>query len=484
MAGVLDFIFQVKAFIRVYNILAMVLVEVVDIMNKLDRAGFEVAVVGGGVRDILSGKEVSDWDLTTSAKPEEILKLFKNAFYNNKFGTVGISIGDGQMVEITTYRSESGYSDKRHPDRVTWGKTLEEDLARRDFTINAMALRHYVPPLVLTRGKPFSQEDLKKNLVDPFGGQKDLKNKVICAVGDPDKRFREDALRLLRAVRFATTLGFKIEPKTREAIKKNSKLIGKISGERIRDELLKIIDSENAADGILLCRETGILVEILPELDVCFGVEQKSPKRHHIFDVGTHNVMSLKFCPSHDLIVRFATLLHDVGKAKVADVTEEGVRTFYNHEVVGGRLVLRIADRLHLSHDQKEKLFKLVRWHQFSVNENQTDRALRRFIKNIGVENIEDMMDLRIGDRLGGGLQQAESWRLKLFRQRLKEVLKKPFTVADLKVNGNDVMKILDIKPGPKVGEILNKLFEEVFDDKKKNNRKFLLTRIKKVKIF
>lgn len=445
-----------------------VIPAVKKVLQTLIKEGFEVAVVGGAVRDILSGKTVFDWDLTTNAEPEQILKLFGDAFYNNKFGTVGIPF-DGGTVEVTTYRSEEGYSDKRHPDRVIWGKTLEEDLKRRDFTINAMALR-------FAQGKLFS-----KDVVDPYGGQQDLKKKLIRTVGDPDERFSEDALRLLRAVRFATTLGFEIEKDTLLSIKKNAQLIESVSGERIRDELFKIIDSENAYEGIMLLVETGLLKEILPELDICFDVPQKSLKRHHIFDVGTHNVMSLKYCPSHDTIVRLATLLHDVGKAKVADVTDEGVRTFYNHEVVGGRIVLKIAERFHLSKDQREKLFKLVRWHQFTVNENQTDKALRRFVKNIGVFNIEDMMDLRVGDRLGGGLQQAESWRLKLFRQRLKDVLKKPFTIRDLKINGDDVMKSLNIKPGPEVGKILNKLFDEVSDDKEKNKREYLLVRLKKL---
>lgn len=455
-------------FAILHNIPTMKDVEVGAILRKIDRAGFEVSVVGGAARDILGGTVPNDWDLATNAKPEEILKIFEGAYYNNKFGTVGVPM-DGKIVEITTYRNEFRYSDQRHPDKVVWGKTLEEDLARRDFTINAMALRAASGKLLM---KP----------VDPFDGASDLKKKIIRTVGDPNVRFGEDALRLLRAVRFATTLGFKIDPKTSLAISKNAKLLSKISGERIREELFKIMISENAAEGISLCRKTRLLAIFLPELEKCFSMEQKSPKRHHIFDVGTHCVMSLKFCPSKDVVVRFATLLHDIGKAKVAKVTEEGVRTFYNHEVIGGRLVLKIADRLHLSRDDREKLFKLVRWHQFSVNENQTDRALRRFIKNIGVENIEDMMDLRVGDRLGGGLQQAESWRLKLFRQRLKDVLKKPFTVSDLKVDGNDVMKILGIGSGPKVGKVLNKLFEEVADSKEKNNKEYLLGKIKSLK--
>ena len=450
--------------------------EVLNILDKITKAGFEVVIVGGAVRDVLSKKSVSDWDLATNARPEEILKLFKNAFYNNRFGTVGVPLRvkgqgsrvRGQIVQITTYRKEEKYTDKRHPDVIVWGKTLDEDLARRDFTINAMALRY-------AQGKPLQ-------LVDPYDGQKDLKNKIIKTVGDPNKRFGEDALRLLRAVRFATTLGFKIEEKTLSAIKKNAELLLAISGERIRDELFKILEKNMAAEGILLARESGLLRVFLPELDESFEVEQKSPKRHHIYDVGTHCVMSLKHCPSSDVITRLATLLHDIGKAKVADVTEEGIRTFHNHEVVGSRQALQIAKRLNLSKNQREKLFKLVRWHQFSVNENQTDNALRRFIRNIGVENIEAMMDLRIADRLGGGLQQPESWRLKLFRKRLKEVMTKPFTVTDLKVDGHDVMKILNIKPGPRVGEVLKKLFEEVADNPKKNTREYLLGRIPKFK--
>lgn len=458
-------------------------------LERIAKAGFEVAIVGGAVRDILWKKEVSDWDLTTNARPEDILKIFPDGFYNNKFGTVGVPVDGKKVVEITTYRKEYGYSDKRHPDKIVWGKTLEEDLARRDFTINSIALKYSprrsrstTPPRwpASTRGVPngLLGGGSSFEMVDPYDGQSDLKNKLIRAVGDPDQRFREDALRLLRAVRFATTLGFEIDEKTKTAIAKNAKLLSRISGERIRDELFKILVSKNATEGILLAKESRILKEILPEVDVCFEIEQKSPKRHHIFDVGTHCAMSLKYCPSQDIITRLSTLLHDIGKVKVAKVTKEGIRTFYNHEVIGARMARDIANRLHISKQERERLFKLVRWHQFSVNENQTDSALRRFIRNIGVENIENMMDLRVGDRLGGGLQQPESWRLKLFRQRLKEVLKKPFTVADLKVNGHDVMKILGIPPGPKVGEVLNKLFEEVLEDSKKNDREYLLERI------
>lgn len=455
--------------------------KLLELLKKVDGAGYEVAIVGGAVRDVLGGKETSDWDLTTNAKPAEVLKLFPNAFYNNRFGTVGIPMtkpetrnqklgtensAPVEIVEITTYRTEKSYSDSRHPDKVEWGETLEEDLARRDFTINAMGLR-------------FADGKLSTSPVDPFDGQKDLKNKVVKAVGVADERFGEDALRMLRAIRFATTLEFEIDPDTKKAIVANAELITKISGERIRDEVFKIIADSNSDRGFELMREFGLLRYFLPEVDVCFGVEQKSPQRHHIYDVGTHLVMSMKTCPSNDEVVKLATLLHDIGKAKVAAVTEEGVRTFYNHEVVGAHQALVIADRFHLSSADKERVFRLVRWHQFSVTEEQTDKAVRRFIKNVGLENVLAMMDLRAGDRLGGGLEDAEGWRLKLFKRRIEDVLKKPFSVSDLKVNGRDVMEILKIGPGPKVGEILNKLFEEVEEDYKKNEREYLLLRLK-----
>jgi len=442
------------------------------ILKKVERAGFEVAIVGGAVRDLLAGKDAKDWDLTTSATPEAILKIFPNAFYNNKFGTVGIPIAKEKVVEITSYRSEKGYTDSRHPDQIVWGKTLEGDLKRRDLTINAMALRQKAKGEIKIGNSQFE-------IVDLFGGQDDLKNKIIKAVGNADERFTEDALRMIRAVRFATSLVFKFDSKTKEAILENAELISKISGERVRDEVFKIVDSSDSDRGFFLLRESGLLRYILPELEVCFDVSQVSPKRHHIWDVGTHCVMSMKTCPSKKTIVKFAALLHDIGKAKVAKVTNEGIRTFYNHEVAGAKQAKEICDRFHLSRDDREKVYRLVRWHQFSVGEDQTDKAVRRFITNVGLENVEDMIDVRVGDRLGSGLTESESWRLKLFRKKIEDVLKKPFTVSDLKVNGKDVMEILKIKPGPMVGKILNELFEEVLENEKKNKREYLLGRIK-----
>jgi len=334
---------------------------------------------------------------------------------------------------------------------------LEEDLARRDFTINSLA---------------FDGE----KIIDPYHGQEDIKRKMIVAVGDPDKRFMEDALRLMRAIRFAAQLGFFIEEKTRKAIMRNAEMIAKISWERIRDELFKIIGSDNPAEGILFLRNCELLKYILPELDIAFMIPQKSPHRHHIYDVGTHSVMALKYCPSKDVITRLATLIHDVGKTKTFRRDgKTGLITFYNHEVVGTKMAKEMAERLRLSNKEKEKLIRLVQFHQFTVSEIQTDKAVRRFIREVGREYLQDMLDLRTGDRIGSGATPT-SWRLELFKKRLAEVQKEPFQIKDLKIDGKDVMEISNLKPGPKVGEILKKIFDGVVKGKIKNERQALLS--------
>lgn len=445
--------------------------SVLTILEKFEKAGFEIYIVGGVVRDLITGREAYDWDFTTNATPEEILKILPEGFYDNKFGTVGIADETHERPhEITTFRTEYGYSDKRRPDKVSWGKSLEEDLSRRDFTINAMAIGQITEHSAQNIGKI--------SLIDPFGGQEDLEIKLVRAVGDPMKRFDEDSLRMVRAVRIATELRFEIEEKTLEAIKHHATSIIYIAWERIKDELVKLLKSDNPADGILLLRKSELLKEILPELEITFGVEQKSPKRHHKFDVGTHLIESLRNCPSKDPIVRLATLIHDIGKPRTQKITDEGVITFYNHEVVGSRMARDIANRLRLSKKDKDRIWVLVRRHQFTVDERQTDSAIRRFIKNVGFDNLQDMLDLRTGDRLGGGATET-SWRLEKFKERLEEVQKQPFSVKDLKVDGNDVMEILKIPGGPKVGEILNKLFAEVEENQTRNTREYLLKVIK-----
>jgi tRNA nucleotidyltransferase/poly(A) polymerase len=450
-------------------------------MNVIREAGYEVYVVGGAIRDLVLGKATRNWDFTTNATPEVIQRLFPDSFYHNIYGTVTVPYQTSHsatqdathtrdqasepstlLFEITPFRLEGDYSDARHPQNVQWAKTLAEDLARRDFTINALAYDG-------------------KQIIDMWGGQDDLRNKLIRTVGDPDQRFQEDALRLLRAVRLASELGFMIEDNTRQSIKRNANMIKRVSWERIRTEFFRILESPYPADGILLLRNVGLLYHVLPELDKCFHVEQKSANRHHIFDVGTHSVMALKHCASTDVITRFATLIHDIGKAHTFRKDHNGMITFYNHEVVGSRLAEAIADRFRLSREQKDKLVRLVAFHMFVVSEKQTDSALRRFIRNVGKDNLEDMFALRRADRLGGGSRET-SWRTEDFKRRIANLLIEPFTVKDLKVNGHDVMKTLNIKPSPQVGDVLNKLFEKVVNKEIENDREKLIHELAKMK--
>lgn len=445
-----------------------------EIINTFHKAGYKVYLVGGCVRNILLRKEVKDWDLTTNATPDEILKLFPDGFYDNPFGTVGVSVttdnGESTIVEITTFRSESGYTDRRHPETVTWGKTIEEDLNRRDFTMNAIALE--------------IKKDGKTNIIDPFNGQEDIKSKVIRTVSAPDERFKEDALRLMRAIRFAAQLSFDIDPETLNSIGSDAPLLKHIAKERIHAELIKILASDNSYEGIMLLYKTNLLEYIIPELLKGVGVSQIRPGRHHNSDVFTHNLLSLKLCPSNNPVVRFAALIHDIGKPYVKGEDNAGLVIFHNHEIAGGKIAAEICDRLKFSKKDKQQIVTLVRWHMFTVDEHITDSAVRRFIRRIGVENVGPMIAVRIGDRLGSGTETAESWRLKLFKKRLEEQLAPaPFSIKDLAINGNDIMQALKIKPSKKVGEILQKLFEEVDEDLEKNNREYLLKHIKEIDV-
>lgn len=434
--------------------------QVEAFMSNFKEKGHEIYVVGGALRNLILGKNVTNWDFTTSAKPDEIQSLFPESFYHNDYGTVTVKT-DEHLFEVTPFRREGAYMDHRHPDSVTWAKTVEEDLSRRDFTINAMAFDGV-------------------RVIDLYGGQEDIVKRQIKCVGDPDKRFNEDALRLMRAIRFTSQLGFMIEDKTRNSIQKNAGQIVNISWERIRDEFLKILSSDYPSEGIVFLKNAGLLSYILPEVDICFMIPQKSPKRHHIYDVGTHLIQALKHCPSKDPITRFATLIHDIGKAETFRRDEKsGLITFHNHEVAGKNQALIIADRFKLSNKDKEKLVRLVQFHQFTVSEIQTDRAVRRFIKNVGPEYLNDIIDVRFGDRIGSGAKPT-SWRFDLFRKRLEDVQKQPFQIKDLKIDGTDVMKVLSIKPGPRIGEILKNLFDRVVDKKIANDRESLLKELKK----
>jgi len=447
--------------------------EVKNVYFQLEKAGYEVYLVGGCVRDLLMNLPVSDWDMTTNATPEKIQEVFPDSFCDNNFGTVGVMFGSSQtdgkknFAEITTFRTESAYSDHRHPGEVAWGKTLEEDVTRRDFTVNALAIK--------------LNTDGKVEIIDKVNGQEDLKNKLIRAVGNPDERFKEDALRLMRAFRFCSQLNFEIEENTLKAIKNDGHLIEHVSNERIRDELVKILSTNHAYQGVALLDEIGILDIIFPELLRGKGISQARPGRHHTTDVFTHNLLSLKECPSTNPLVRLSALLHDVGKPYVAANDKDGFVIFYNHEVVGAKVAKEIAERLRFSNKEKEKIYTLIRWHMFTVDEHITDSAVRRFIRRVGLDNVKDMIDLRIGDRLGGGTQTAESWRLKKFKERLEEQLNPPFSINDMAIDGNDIMTELNIKPGKKIGDILQKLFLEVDEDLTKNNKEHLISRLHEI---
>ncbi len=455
-----------------------------NIIETIENKGFEIYIVGGSVRNLLMNRKPKDWDLTTNARPEEILKIFENAKYENNFGTVLIPLKtkDGiteHVIEVTTYRSEQGYSDKRRPDDVIFENDVDKDLARRDFTINALVAKSVNSKIDL-------KESLKKYLIqhddyyilDLFGGEKDIKKKIIRAVGEPVDRFREDALRMIRAIRFSTELGFEIEPKTERAISKNAGNIKFIANERIHDELIKILSSNNAYGGIMLLYKTKLLQYILPEL--LNGVDVKQA-HHHKDTVFEHNMKSLRYCPNKDWQVRLAALLHDVGKPATMKKIK-GAPTFYNHEYVGAKITRKIMKRLKFSSKDTERVVNLVRNHMFYYNtEEVTEASVRRLIKKTGKENLKDLIDIRIADRLGSGVKKAKPYRLRHLEYIMEKVQNDPVSVKMLKMNGNDLIKFLNIKPSPKIGIILDCLLAEVIQAPKLNNKDYLENKSKEL---
>lgn len=451
---------------------------VIEVLKKIQEAGFEAYVVGGCVRDLLIDKIPKDWDITTNAQPKEIIALFPDSFYENDFGTVGVKVEkfianntgflkenrEHDVIEVTTYRIESQYSDRRRPDEVKFASTLEEDLSRRDFTMNAIALRLN------------AKENAGFEIIDLFGGQEDIKNKIIRAVGNANERFGEDALRMMRAIRFHGQLNFKIEKEAFEAIKKNASLIDHVALERIKDELTGTLLSDNPAEGIDMMQQTGLLMHIIPELEKGVGVAQN---RHHIHTIYKHLILALKFCPSKKLTVRLAALFHDIAKPQTK--RGEGLyATFYNHDHVGARVAREILTRLRFSNDVIEKVTMLVDNHMFYYNPDEVGEAsVRRLIKKVGLENMKDLMDLRISDRLGSGTPKAKPYKLRHLEYIIEKVSKDAVSVKMLKINGSDLMKDLGQAPGPKIGAILDVLLAEVIEDASKNVREYLLTRAK-----
>jgi len=516
---------------------------IIKIIRKLEAAGFEAFIVGGCVRDLLMDLEPKDWDVTTNAKPEEVMKIFPDSFYENEFGTVGVKIskdltpvlsllrkgrapfsslqgeeqGEVEVVEVTTYRIESKYSDKRRPDEVRFAKTLEEDLSRRDFTINALALKisNFQPARIASQNeasgfpifnkisKSKSQNtkyqilNTKYKIIDLFGGQEDLKKKIIRAVGNPNERFDEDALRMMRAVRFAVTLGdnikvkktsgprklsektpFEIEEKTKKAIAKNAKNLEYIAIERIQDELNKIMVSDFAAEGIEFLRKLKLLQYIIPELEKGYGMGQN---RHHIYTIYEHSILSLKNCPSPKHEVRLAALLHDIAKPETKR-GEGAYSTFYNHDHVGARVAEKILKRLKYSSDIICKVKLLIDNHMFYYNVDEVGASsVRRLVRKVGLENIDDLIDLRVGDRLGSGVPKAVPYKLRHFKYMVDKISYDPLSVKMLKINGDDLMRELKLQPGPILGAILDVLLSEVIDDPAKNNESVLLKRAREL---
>ena len=446
--------------------------EVLDTANKLKSAGYKAYLVGGCVRDLILGRVPKDWDIATDAKPKEIQKLFPNSIYENSFGTVAVKTNSSdetlKIIEITTFRLEGKYTDKRHPDEIKFAKTIEEDLSRRDFTINAIAL----DPSGLSLLDPKGRES-----IDPYNGQKDIKAKLIRCVGNSDERFNEDALRLMRAVRFAVELNFDIEENTKTSIIKNAKQLSFIAKERIKDELVKIVMSQNASKGVQMLEDTGLMEYVISELRKGIGCTQN---KHHIYTVWEHNLRSLDYTvqKNYPLEIRLAALLHDIGKP----VTKRGEglnSTFYGHEVVGYKLTLKVLSDLKFPKEVVEKVSHLVRYHLFYYNVGDvTEAGVRRFLKRVGVEYVEDLIKVREADRIGSGVPKAVPYKLRHLKYMIEKVKKDPVSVKMLAINGTDVMSFANIKQGPKVGQILDTLLDEVLNDPSKNTKEHLTKRV------
>ncbi len=431
-------------------------------LEGLENAGFESFLVGGCVRDLFLNKKPKDWDITTNATPEEIQEVFPDSFYENKFGTVGVKTGDEdesmQIVEITSYRLESEYSDHRHPDTVSFSKNIKDDLSRRDFTINAMALS-------------------KGQIVDLYKGQEDLEAKIIRTVGNPVERFQEDALRIMRAVRFSAELGFIIENETSKAIYESANLLAKVSRERIRDEFVKILMSDNPMIGIVMLQKLGLLKYVSTAVEGMVGVSQET--QAHIYDVFEHSLRALQHSADkgHRLELRLAVLFHDIAKPHTKRMVGQKA-TFYGHEVVGAKVTRETLNDLKFSRETIENVTRLVRWHMFFADPDKiTLSAVRRMVARVGEKGIWDLVELRKCDRIGTGRPTEEPYRFRKYQSMIDEALRAPISVGMLKVDGVKLME-LGVERGPRIGAILHSLLEEVLDDPERNTEEYLVTRV------
>ena len=431
------------------------------IIDTLESAGYESYAVGGCVRDSILGRTPNDWDITTSAKPLETKALFKKTFDTGiKHGTISVLLGK-EIYEVTTYRIDGEYEDARHPKEVTFTAELKEDLLRRDFTINAMA---YNP----TSG-----------IVDLYGGIEDLKNHVIRCVGVPHDRLSEDALRIMRAVRFAAQLDYTIEEKTQEAIRELAGTLSKISAERIQVELIKLLTSDHP-EFLKLAWELGITKVILPEFDRAMESEQNNP--NHAYSVGEHSLKVMQYLPP-DKVMRLAGLFHDIGKMDTKTTDEKGVDHFYGHPEVGAKIAAEVFNRLKFDNDTKTKVCRLVECHDWFIG--AVPSHIRRYMNRIGEEFFPMIFDFNKADIMAQSFYNREEKLEDL------EVLKEAYlkvkeagdciNIKDLVITGSDVIKA-GVPAGPGVGAVLKALLEEVLDDPAKNNKDYLLSRIDSLK--
>ena len=441
--------------------------KILSIIAILKDKGFLAYMIGGCVRDLIMNRVPKDWDITTNALPDDVVKLFDHTYsQNTKYGTVGIVFEEeGEkdfVVEVTTFRKEYTYSNQRHPDEIKFCDSIEEDLKRRDFTINAIAF-----------------DPIELEIIDLVKGIGDIEKKIIKTVGKPEDRFEEDLLRILRAIRISTELDFNIDDSNFTVIKEYASKINNIAKERISAEFTKIIMSDNPKNGIELLHKANLLKEIIPDLEKGIGCNQNQA---HTFDVFEHNLRTLQHAADNDcpLYLRLSALLHDVAKPHTRDFSKEkNDWTFYSHEVVGANLSKKIMGDLKYPKDLINTVYTLIRWHMFfSDTQMVTLSAVRRLISRVGKDRIWDLIMLRRCDRIGTGRPKEQPYNLRKFMTMIDEVLRDPISVGMLKINGEDIIKLKGDKVGgPYVGYILYALLDEVLDDPKKNDEKLLLER-------
>ncbi len=430
---------------------------IVSLVKRFKDNGFDCYLVGGSVRDLILDHELYDYDFATNAKPEEVVALFKRVIPTGiKHGTVSV-LKNKRTFEVTTYRADGKYVDGRRPESVSFSDSLEEDVCRRDFTINGLAY-----------------DIFKEEVIDYVGGLEDLRKGIIRTIGNPMERFSEDGLRTYRACRFAAKLDFEIEESTFNAISDCLDIAEMVSVERVRDELNKLLEAAKPSTGIEYLRRTGLLKLFLPELADCYNVGQN---KYHQYDVYYHSIYSCDAAPRREPLIRLSALLHDIGKVSAKGGGDDGEATFYNHEVIGARMVRRIMKRLKYSNDEIARVNNLVINHMFHYTSEWTDGAVRRFMRKVGVDNINDLVTLRIADRKGNGSRDGLPKPIQILQSRIARAIEEEnaITVRDLQINGNDLMSRFNLQPGPVIGLVLNDLLEVVLDDPEVNTNEQLM---------